>query len=148
MSPAMIAVNQLGKRYGAQILFGGVTLKFNPGQCYGIVGANGSGKSTFLRILTGEEESSEGERIIPGDCRLGFLRQDRFRDLNQTIMDVAMMGDEAVFEALTEITLSSEVVKWPTHVPRSSRSYKLISAQLTQRVVKTFVCHAWLAQLV
>jgi len=98
----MIAVNQLGKRYGAQILFSGVTLQFNPGQCYGIVGANGSGKSTFLKILTGEEESSDGDRIVPGDCKLGFLRQDRFRDLNQTIIDVAMGGDEAVFQALTE----------------------------------------------
>ena len=98
----MIAVNQLGKRFGAQILFGGVTQKFNPGQCYGIVGANGSGKSTFLRVLTGEEESSEGERIVPGDCHLGFLRQDRFRDLEQTIIHMAMMGDEAVFQALTE----------------------------------------------
>ncbi len=102
MSPAMIAVNQLGKRFGAQILFGGVTHKFNPGQCYGIVGANGSGKSTFLRILTGEEEASDGDRIVPGDCQLGFLRQDRFRDLEQTIIDMAMMGDERVFAALTE----------------------------------------------
>ena len=98
----MIAVNQLGKRFGAQILFGGVTHKFNPGQCYGIVGANGSGKSTFLRILTGEEEASDGDRIVPGDCQLGFLRQDRFRDLEQTIIDMAMMGDERVFAALTE----------------------------------------------
>ncbi len=98
----MIAVSQLGKNYGAQILFENVNMRFHPGQCYGIVGANGSGKSTFLNILCGEEEVSLGECIIPGNCRLGFLRQNRFRDLQQAIIDVAMFGDEEVFAALQE----------------------------------------------
>ena len=63
----MIAVSQLGKSYGAQILFEDVNIRFHAGQCYGIVGANGSGKSTFLNILSGEEDSSIGECMVPGD---------------------------------------------------------------------------------
>ena len=98
----MIAVSQLGKSYGAQVLFEDVNIRFHAGQCYGIVGANGSGKSTFLNILSGEEDSSIGECMVPGDCRLGFLKQNRFRDLNQSIIEVAMWGDEDVFEALQE----------------------------------------------
>ena len=98
----MIAVSQLGKSYGAQVLFEDVNIRFHAGQCYGIVGANGSGKSTFLNILSGEEDSSIGECMVPGDCRLGFLKQNRFRDLNQSIIEVAMWGDEDVFDALQE----------------------------------------------
>ena len=96
----MISVSQLTKTYGDHILFENVTLTFSPGRCYGVVGANGSGKSTFLKVLTGEEDYSSGERIVANSCRLGFLRQDRFRSLEQTILDVAMMGDETVYEAL------------------------------------------------
>ena len=96
----MISVSQLTKTYGDHVLFENVTLTFSPGRSYGIVGANGSGKSTFLKVLTGEEEYSSGERIVANSCRLGFLRQDRFRSLEQTILDVAMMGDETVYEAL------------------------------------------------
>ncbi|MBT6179444.1 MAG: ABC-F family ATP-binding cassette domain-containing protein [Deltaproteobacteria bacterium] len=96
----MISVSQLTKTYGEHILFENVTITFSPGRCYGIVGANGSGKSTFLKILTAEEDYSTGERIVANTCRLGFLRQDRFRSLEQSILDVAMMGDEVVYQAL------------------------------------------------
>jgi ATPase subunit of ABC transporter with duplicated ATPase domains len=72
----MIAVSDLAKHYGPQTLFEGVSLQFNPGNRYGLVGANGSGKSTFLRILAGEEPPSDGTVAIPKRLRLGVLTQD------------------------------------------------------------------------
>ncbi len=96
----MIAVSDLGKSYGPQTLFRGVSIQFNPGNRYGLVGANGSGKSTFLRILSGEEPPSEGTVAIPKRLRLGVLRQDHFRHEGQPILDVAMMGDREVWEAM------------------------------------------------
>lgn len=98
----MISISQLTKTYGDRALFENVTLTFSPGRCYGVVGANGSGKSTFLKVLTGEEEYSSGERTVSADCRLGFLKQDRFRSLDQSVLDVAMMGDEEVYAALSK----------------------------------------------
>ncbi len=98
----MIAVSDLSKSYGPQTLFEGVSIQFNPGNRYGLVGANGSGKSTFLRILTGEEPPSGGTVSIPKRLRLGVLRQDHFRYEQVPILDVAMMGDAEVWQAMTE----------------------------------------------
>ena len=96
----MIAVSNLGKNFGPQILFAGVSLQFNPGNRYGIIGANGSGKSTFLKILTGEEQPSEGTISLPKRARLGVLRQDHFSHEDQKILEVAMMGRQEVWEAM------------------------------------------------
>ena len=98
----MIAVSDLGKSFGAQSLFEGVSLQFNPGNRYGLVGANGSGKSTFLRILAGEELASDGIVSIPKKLRLGVLQQDHFRYEEMPILDVAMMGNQEVWEAMAE----------------------------------------------
>ena len=98
----MISVSDLGKAFGAQTLFEGVSIQFNPGNRYGLVGANGSGKSTFLRILTGEEAPSSGVVSIPKKLRLGVLRQDHFRFEDVPILDVAMMGNQEVWEAMAE----------------------------------------------
>jgi len=98
----MIAVSDLGKSFGRQTLFSGVSIQFNPGNRYGLVGANGSGKSTFLRILTGEEPASEGTVAIPKRLRLGVLRQDHFLHEEQAIIEVAMMGNREVWEAMIE----------------------------------------------
>jgi len=98
----MIAVSDLGKSFGHQTLFSGVSIQFNPGNRYGLVGANGSGKSTFLRILTGEEPASEGTVAIPKRLRLGVLRQDHFLHEEQAIIEVAMMGNREVWEAMIE----------------------------------------------
>ena len=98
----MIAVSNLGKSFGPQTLFQGVSIQFNPGNCYGLVGANGSGKSTFLRILTGEETHSEGTVAIPKRLRLGVLRQDHFQHEDQPILEVAMMGNHEVWKAMVE----------------------------------------------
>lgn len=98
----MIGVSNLGKHYGPQTLFSGVNFQLNPGSRYGLVGANGAGKTTFLKILTADEQASDGEITFPKDIRLGILRQDRFESDDQLIIDVAMMGDEEAYAALKE----------------------------------------------
>jgi ATPase subunit of ABC transporter with duplicated ATPase domains len=98
----MIAVAQLAKSYGDRTLFEEVSLQLNAGSCYGLVGANGSGKTTFLEILAGDEPATDGTVSIPGRARVGVLRQDRFLDDGEIILDLAMMGDAEVWRALQE----------------------------------------------
>jgi ATPase subunit of ABC transporter with duplicated ATPase domains len=98
----MIAVSDLCKSFGQQTLFSGVSIQFNPGNRYGLVGANGSGKSTFLKVLSGEEQPSEGSVSMPKRLRLGVLRQDHFEFEAQPILDVAMMGDREVWQAMVD----------------------------------------------
>ena len=98
----MIAVSDLGKSFGYQTLFSGASIQFNPGSRYGLVGANGSGKSTFLRILAGEEPASEGTISMPKRLKLGVLKQDHFRYEEMPILEVAMMGNHEVWEAIVE----------------------------------------------
>ncbi|MGH9362456.1 MAG: ABC-F family ATP-binding cassette domain-containing protein, partial [Thermoanaerobaculia bacterium] len=88
--------------YGQQTLFRGVSLQLTPGNCYGLVGANGSGKSTLLRLLSGEEPPSEGTVSIPKRLKIGVLRQDHFRYEEMPILEVAMMGNHVVWEAIVE----------------------------------------------
>src|SRR6188472_2671420 len=78
LRPRMIATSALAKEYGARTLFSDVSLQLNAGSRYGLVGANGSGKSTFMRILAGDEEASAGTVTIVKRARVGVLRQDRF----------------------------------------------------------------------
>ncbi len=98
----MLQINGLGKSFGPQVLFSNVTLQLNPGCRYGLVGANGAGKTTFLKILTGDESSSEGEFSLPKNVRVGVLRQDRFMNDAEPIIDLAMMGEQEVYAALKE----------------------------------------------
>ncbi len=98
----MIATTNLAKEYGARVLFAGVSLQLNAGSRYGLVGANGSGKTTFLKVLAGDEEASAGTVAIAKRARVGVLRQDRFLDDDQIILDLAMRGDAVVWNALTE----------------------------------------------
>jgi ATPase subunit of ABC transporter with duplicated ATPase domains len=98
----MIAVTDLAKAYGSQILFDGVNLQLNSGCRYGLVGANGSGKSTLLRILSNAEEASAGSVSIPKRLRLGVLSQDHFQFEDTPIIDVAMMGHSELWSALEE----------------------------------------------
>ncbi|MCG8588955.1 MAG: ATP-binding cassette domain-containing protein, partial [Proteobacteria bacterium] len=98
----MISLSGLGKDFGDQTLFEGVTIQFNPGQRYGIVGANGCGKSTLLKILAGEESASAGEISLPKRATLGVLKQDHFQYEDTRILDVVMMGNVALYEAISE----------------------------------------------
>ena len=101
-APGMIATTALGKEYGARTLFEDVSLQLNAGSRYGLVGANGSGKSTFMRLLAGDEEASEGTVSLLKRARVGVLRQDRFLDDAAIILDLAMRGDAMVWNALAE----------------------------------------------
>lgn len=98
----MIGTSNLGKSWADRVLFENVSLKLNAGSRYGLVGANGSGKTTFLKILAGDEPASEGVVTIPRNARVGVLRQDRFADDAERVLDAAMQGDEIAWAALSE----------------------------------------------
>lgn len=98
----MISVSGLGKSYGDQTLFSDVMFKLNPGERYGLVGANGSGKTTLLNILSGVETPSDGSVAIPKRLKIGTLRQDQFLYEDQPIIDVVMMGNRELWDAMVE----------------------------------------------
>jgi ATPase subunit of ABC transporter with duplicated ATPase domains len=98
----MITVSGLGLRFGSRKLFEDVNIKFTPGNCYGVIGANGAGKSTFLKILSGEIESTEGEVILGPGKRLSFLKQDHFAYEEEQVLDVVIMGHKRLYEIMQE----------------------------------------------
>jgi ATPase subunit of ABC transporter with duplicated ATPase domains len=98
----MLSTTGLAKSFGARTLFENVSLQLNAGSRYGLVGANGSGKTTFLKILAGDEPASEGGFNVKKGARIGALRQDRFLEDRELILDLAMRGDAVVWNALTE----------------------------------------------
>jgi ATPase subunit of ABC transporter with duplicated ATPase domains len=98
----VISLSGLGKSFGDRTLFADVTLRLDAGNRYGLVGANGSGKTTLMHMLSGNEPASDGEIIMRNDTRIGVLEQDRYLDDEQTILDVAMMGDRPVWQALRD----------------------------------------------
>lgn len=98
----MIATSRLGKSFGGRTLFEGVTLQMNEGSRYGLVGANGSGKTTFMKIVAGDEPATEGSVTLPPSGRVGVLRQDHFLDDQAKILDLAMRGDATVWSLLSE----------------------------------------------
>ena len=95
----MITLSNIGKFYGDQTLFTKVSLQLNAGERYGLVGANGSGKTTLLNILSGDLEPSEGALAVPQRLRLGVLQQDQFLYEDESILNVALMGNAALWEA-------------------------------------------------
>ncbi|SIR78637.1 ATPase components of ABC transporters with duplicated ATPase domains [Peribacillus simplex] len=98
----MITVNNVGLRYGDRKLFEDVNIKFTPGNCYGLIGANGAGKSTFLKILSGEIEAQSGDvHMGPGE-RLAVLKQDHFAYEEEEVLKVVIMGHERLFEVMQE----------------------------------------------
>ena len=98
----MITATSLSMHFGGQTLFTGADLQLEPGQRYGIVGANGAGKSTLLRILAGQEAPSAGEVVRPRHARLGVLEQDHFRYEDVPILQLVMMGNHQLWEAMVE----------------------------------------------
>lgn len=93
----MIATSGIELRFGSRKLFDDVNIKFTPGNCYGLIGANGAGKSTFLKILTGEVEPTHGEVIIGPRMRMSFLKQNHFAYDEHTVLDVVLMGHEELY---------------------------------------------------
>lgn len=98
----MITVNNVSLRYGERKLFEDVNLKFTPGNCYGVIGANGAGKSTFLKILSGEIEPNTGEVIIPPNTRMSVLKQDHFQYDDYEVLETVIMGNEKLYSIMKE----------------------------------------------
>ncbi len=98
----MITVSNLGMQFGGQWLFQHVDLQFLPGNCYGIIGANGAGKSTFLRILTGELDSTSGSISIDPDKRVSVLKQNQNAYDEHTILDTVILGNQHLYDVMKE----------------------------------------------
>ena len=96
----MISTSNLSVQFVGRKLFDEVDIKFTPGNCYGIIGPNGAGKSTFLKILTGEAESTSGEVIIDKNKRLSFLKQDHFAYEDEQVLNVVMMGHTKLYDIM------------------------------------------------
>lgn len=98
----MITVSDVTFNFGGQVLFKDVDLKFTPGNCYGIIGANGAGKSTFLKMICGELEPTKGTVTIPEKTRLSVLKQDHFAYDAYTVLDTIIMGNERLYQIMKE----------------------------------------------
>ncbi len=98
----MISVSNLSLRYGKRVLFEDVNVKFTEGNCYGIIGANGAGKSTFMKILSGEIEPSTGRVEISKDQRMSVLKQNHFEFDNFTVLDTVIMGNKILSDLMKE----------------------------------------------
>ncbi len=98
----MITASNISLSYGTQVLFKDVNIKFTPGNCYGIIGANGAGKSTFLKILSGEIEPDTGEIIVTPGERMTVLRQDHFAFNDYRVIDTVIMGHKRLYEVMQE----------------------------------------------
>ena len=98
----MITVSNVSLTFGGQKLFSGADLKFLPGNCYGIIGANGAGKSTFLKILSGELEPTTGSVSIPPTERMSTLKQDQFMYDAYPVLDTVIMGNQRLYDIMQE----------------------------------------------
>ena len=98
----MIQASNITLRLGKKALFEDVNIKFTEGNCYGLIGANGAGKSTFLKILTGEIEPSKGEVIITPGQRLSFLKQDHFKYDEYNVLDTVIMGNQRLYDIMKQ----------------------------------------------
>ncbi len=98
----MITVTNVSLRFGERKLFEDVNLKFTPGNCYGVIGANGAGKSTFLKILAGEIEANTGDVSLAPNSRMSVLKQDHFQYDDCEVLKTVMMGNERLFQIMEE----------------------------------------------
>ena len=98
----MISANGITLRLGKKALFEDVNIKFVEGNCYGLIGANGAGKSTFLKILSGQLDSTSGEVVMTPGQRLSFLEQDHFKYDEYTVLDTVIMGNKRLYEIMKE----------------------------------------------
>ena len=98
----MISANNVTLRVGKKALFEDVNIKFTEGNCYGLIGANGAGKSTFLKILSGQLEPTSGDVVITPGQRLSFLQQDHFKYDEFTVLDTVIMGNKRLYDIMKE----------------------------------------------
>lgn len=98
----MISANDVTLRFGKKALFEDVNIKFTEGNCYGLIGANGAGKSTFLKILSGEVETTKGDVTMNAGERLSVLKQDHFSYNEYTVLDTVIMGNKKLYDVMKE----------------------------------------------
>ena len=98
----MISANNVTLRIGKKALFEDVNIKFTEGNCYGLIGANGAGKSTFLKILSGQLDSTSGDVVITPGQRLSFLQQDHFKYDEYSVLDTVIMGNKRLYDIMKE----------------------------------------------
>ena len=98
----MIAASNITLSYGKRVLFKDVNIKFTPGNCYGLIGANGAGKSTFLKILAGEIDADKGEIVVGPRERIAVLRQDQFAFDEETVFNTVIMGHKKMYDVMIE----------------------------------------------
>ncbi len=98
----MLTTNNVTVRFGKRVLFEDVNIKFTKGNCYGIIGANGAGKTTFLKVLSGEIEPSKGDVSLEKGARLSVLKQDHFAYEEYTVMDTVIMGNKKLYDIMKE----------------------------------------------
>ena len=98
----MISINNVTLAFGKRILFENVNLKFTNGNCYGLIGANGAGKTTFLKLLTGELDTTKGDIVIGKGERLAYLEQDHYKYDNERLVDVVIRGNKKLYDIMLE----------------------------------------------
>ena len=98
----MLDVINVSVNFSGQPLFKDVNLKFTPGNCYGVIGANGAGKSTFLRVLSGNLEPTTGDVAIKKGARMSVLKQDHFAYDEYTVLDTVIMGNKHLYDVMKE----------------------------------------------
>ena len=98
----MISTNDLGLYFGSRKLFEGVNIKFTPGNCYGVIGANGAGKSTFIKLLSGELEPSSGAITMPEGIRISVLKQDHFEFKDEVVVQTVILGNKVLVDVMKE----------------------------------------------
>ena len=104
----MLTVSNIGLRYGDKKLFEEVNLKFTPGNCYGVIGANGAGKSTFLKILSGEIEPNTGHVSYPKDVRMSVLKQDHYQYDELPVLENIQTVMEGVAKCLEDLKIEPD----------------------------------------
>ena len=98
----MLKTINLGLQYGSRKLFEHVDITFTKGNCYGIIGANGAGKSTFLKVLSGEIQSTTGEVLLDKNERMSILKQDQNAFNNETVLNTVLLGHKRLIEIMKE----------------------------------------------
>ena len=98
----MLSANNVTIRFGKRVLFEDVNIQFGKGNCYGIIGANGAGKSTFLKVLSGELEPSKGDVTKEKQERISVLKQNHFEYEEFTVMDTVIMGNKELYSIMKE----------------------------------------------
>ena len=114
----MITISDLSLNFSGEPLFKDVNLKFTQGNCYGVIGANGAGKSTFLRILSGDLDPSTGTVSIAPKTRMSVLKQDHFAFNEETVLNTVLGGNERLLEATGLPSWSPSLLKWAVGTPR------------------------------